>query len=449
MARYQPFEGVLSMQPVGRVAGRLIMLVSAPLWAAAAAGAEPAPAWSGRPVMVPAAAHAPTVIPAARLESLLGAPLSDVGLFALRDGRLVPVPFQIDARDASGRYRPDEPDGARRVGPQDEWVFMAVDAGARLPAAPLEPAFAAAHAIELRGDGASAWLYALAVRDGPAPRNAYRHVRYDARSDAIVTAAYRIGFSRDLPFLIDKFQWAGPDGAPRTANLIDGMKVRHTGRLFGVFDFHRTEADYQSERVAVKAGPVRVIRRTRSRVRMFLGLRTPSIHIDYLAHRNRITMDLIVDLPFAIGLFLSDVETLTTVDWRPIADAGPMRMLTRAHPDGHVIDGRMSDAERAVGNSADTDYVITGDGGDILVTLSIDPALPIAQRIHLMDDQSLPDPPEAVVGQYGNSGFATTGWERVGRGVYHMLFDLTLVPDGERPRGPALLESTLPPDGER
>ena len=45
------------------------------------------------------------------------------------------------------------------------------------------------------------------------------------------------------------------------------------------------------------------------------------------------------------------------------------------------------------------------------------------------------------MGQYGNSGYATTGWERVGSGVYHMLFNLRLVPDGEQPRGLGLLET--------
>ena len=309
------------------------------------------------------------------------------------------------------------------------------------PRSPTGVTASAGHAIELRDHGNSTWVYALAMRSGPAPRSTQRHVHYDANADTVATDVYRIGFSRALPFLVDSFQWVGPGGTVRTANMLDGMKVRHTGKLFSSFDFLRTQDDYRSELLSVKSGPVRIIRRTRNRVRMFLGLRTPSLYIDYFVYSNQLTMDLIIDLPFKIGLFLSDVQTLTTVDWRELPGAAPMRLLTRAHPAGYVIDGRMSDAKRDIGKSIDTDYVIATSGGDILVTLAIDPGIPIEKRTYLLDDQSLPDPPEAVVGQYGNSGYATTGWERVGSGVYHMLFNLRLVPDGEQPRGLGLLET--------
>jgi hypothetical protein len=105
-----------------------------------------------------------------------------------------------------------------------------------------------------------------------------------------------------------------------------------------------------------------------------------------------------------------------------------IRILHRSVPDGIAIDGVTMPGEHDLGKEKDTDFVIANRFGQILVQLDVDKELAIHKRIHFIDNREAPDPPEDVPGQFGHSGYATTGWENVGRGVHHMQFSFTLVP---------------------
>lgn len=400
--------------------------------------------WNDAPVEIHVPPYRPVVLPGARLGALQGIPAERIVLFAQRHGEFIPIPFQIDRKDASGRHLIIPEQGTESPSAAldafDECVFMADDAG--LPISQLPESFAAiaVQAIRVHSGAAGGWVYALAFADTPPPKSPDVYVHYDAERDAISTDAYRAAFSPDLPFLIDRFQWKISEAGDWSPNLADTMKVRHTGKLFGAINFKRSQADYRSQLISVKQGPIRIIRRTRNSVRMMLGMRTPSLLIDYIAYRRYAVMDTIIDLPFPIGWFFSHVETLTTMDLRNDPGLREMRILHRAVPGGIALDGVTPPGERNLEKEKDTDYVIANNFGQILVQLDIDKELPIQKRVYFVDNQELPDPPENVPGQFGNSGYATTGWEDVGRGVHHMQFSFTIVPAREQPRGMALLE---------
>lgn len=400
--------------------------------------------WDDAPVEIRTQPYRPVVLTGAQLGILQGVPTERIVLFAQRHGEFIPIPFQIDRKDASGRHliipeQGSEPRSAA-LDAYDECVFMADDAGLPITQLPENLAAIAAQAIRVRSGDAGGWVYALAFAGTPPSKSPNVYVHYDAERDAISTGVYRAAFSPDLPFLIDRFQWKISEAGDWSPNLADTMKVRHTGKLFGVINFKRSQADYRSQLVSVKQGPIRIIRRTRNTVRMMLGMRTPSLSIDYIAYRRYTVMDTIIDLPFPIGWFFSNVETLTTMDLRNGPGLREMRILHRAAPDGIALDGVTPPGERNFEKEKDTDYVITNNFGQILVRLDIDKELPIQKRVYFVDNQELPDPPEHVPGQFGNSGYATTGWENVGRGVHHMQFSFTIVPAREQPRGMALLE---------
>lgn len=407
------------------------------------AEAGPLPGWDAKPIDIQISPYYAVIVPAAQLGTMLGMPTDRIGLFTQRDGKLAPIPFQIDRKNADGRYLiPDPQDKSEPavLGAQDECVFMPEDAGAPLAELPAVNGASAVQAIRVRTDGDWAWVYAIAFNIAPTSRSHVRYMDYDAAKDILSSDVYRAGFSPNLPFLMRAFQWKNADTGQWGPNLVDTMKLKHTGKMFGVAKFLRTHEDYRSRLVAVKTGPVRIIRRTRSNVSMMLGLRTPSIYMDYIAYRHFAVMDTIIDLPFPIGWFFSDVETLSTVDLRDVPELPATRILHRSVPDGIAIDGVTMPGEHDLGKEKDTDFVITNRFGQILVQLDVDKELAIHKRIHFIDNKAAPDPPEDVPGQFGHSGYATTGWESVGRGVHHMQFSFTLVPQQGARSDRSLLE---------
>lgn len=404
--------------------------------------AGPLPGWSAKPIDIQVNPYRPVSVPAAQLEAMLGTPKERIGFFALQQGQLAPIPFQIDRKDADGRYLMSEPGDKSEpsvLDAQDESVFMPEDAGAPMTERPRINGAIAVQAIRVRTDGDWGWVYAIAF-DTQASRSKVSYMDYDAAIDSISSDVYRAGFSPYLPFLMKAFQWKNPDTGQWGPNLVDTMKLKHTGKMFGIFNFLRTHEDYRSHLVAVKTGPVRIIRRTRNNVSMILGMRTPSIYMDYIAYRHFAVMDTLIDLPFPIGWFFSDVVTLSTVDLRDGPNLPATRILHRAVPEGIAVDGVTLPEEHNLGKEKDTDFIIANQFGQILVQLDIDKELPVHKHIHFVDNQEAFDPPEEVPGQFGHSGYVTTGWENVGRGMHHMQFSFTVVSQKELSSKTALFE---------
>ena len=130
--------------------------------------------------------------------------------------------------------------------------------------------------------------------------------------------------------------------------MLDVMKIRHQGIMFGFIPFKRTTGDYSSRLTRVKTCPLRVIRRTENRVRIVWQLKTSALYVDYVMMPDSFVMDTIVDIPFNLGLFFNDVETLTTVDWR---NNQALPQLTIRSPDSTsdlVVNGQMSDEKKTV-----------------------------------------------------------------------------------------------------
>src|SRR5207249_12102302 len=79
----------------------------------------------------------PVELPAARFRDLKGTAVGRLGLVALRQGHLRPIPFQVDQRNGRKLALPEGPQPTRAeragiLGPDDLVVFMACDAGERM-----------------------------------------------------------------------------------------------------------------------------------------------------------------------------------------------------------------------------------------------------------------------------------------------------------------------------
>jgi len=391
---------------------------------------------------VPSRFH-PVVLAGSALPALVGTPTSRIAIYAFRNGEPKPIPYQFDRRDADGNFQfTDAPaDEAKEASyafaANDECVFMAADAGEKEARLPDDLGAVSVTEIEVVDATAaqSRWAYAVVLAVPSAARANPTYVSYDAVNDAVISEVYRVTFSKEQPFLLTGLSLRDPASDRWGPNLVDTMKVRHTGKLFGQFDFVRTQGDYRSKLVAVKAGPVRVIRRTANHVRVLGFLRTPSIYMDYLCYRQGVTYDVLIDVPFRIGWFFSDMTTRMTMDWRDAPDFPESKIYSRSFADGLTIDGKMSEGKRRFNRSGDTEFVMANAYGMMLVRLDYGPDLPVAKHVYLYDDRDQPDPPELVPGQFGNVGFLTTGWEHMDTKLHHMELSVTMIPRLTVPEG--------------
>jgi len=213
------------------------------------------------------------------------------------------------------------------------------------------------------------------------------------------------------------------------------MKIRHQGVMFGFISFKRSAKDYSSRLTRVKTGPLRVIRRTENHVRIVWQLKTPALYVDYVMMPDSFIMDTIVDIPFNLGLFFSDVETLTTVDWRSGPALPELTISSPAITANLVANGRMSDKKKHFNSVSDNRFSVHNAYGSIFVRLDIPDDFPIEPWLYLSDQADEPDPPENQAGQFGNVGYRTTGWENIDTEVHHLKFT-TCMTVAEADHGP-------------
>jgi hypothetical protein len=370
--------------------------------------------------------NALVVVPAETLPALLGKPIRQITLLHYQKQRLSTMSSQIDQRDADGRFLLDDDssaDGRTPVlGPNDEIVFRLADRAARLPPGPVSTQGSPLVEIEVNDSrtGQTGWVYAGLTGSATKGPN-HKRVAYEATTDSVETVNYKIGFSSQHPFLIDTFHWklAGNSWSP---NVLDVMKIRHQGIMFGFIPFKRTTGDYSSRLTRVKTGPLRIIRRTENHVRIVWQLKTPALYVDYVMMPDSFVMDTIVDIPFNLGLFFNDVETLTTVDWRNNPALPQLTIRSPDSPSDLVVNGQMSNEKKQFNAVSNTRFSVHSDYGSVFIKLDIPDDFPIEPWLYLSDRTDVADPPENQQGQFGNVGYKTTGWEHIDTEVHHLKF---------------------------
>jgi hypothetical protein len=367
------------------------------------------------------------------LMPLVGTPVRELSMLRASPTGLRPIVFQVDRRDAQGRYIIEDAAGAESgdplLGLHDELVFLASDAGARLSDIARHSKTAKLAEIRLGETPGMppSWVYASNSNDAH-PVRGNHYIQYNAVSDLITSAAYQLGFDMQLPFLVDVFRWKTDTGEGWSPDIVDTMKIRHRGTFLGFIPFTRTHRDYSSRLTGVKAGPLRVIRRTENRIRVLWHLKTPAVHIDYVVMPGGFVMDTVIDIPFDVGLFFRGIETLTTVDWNQNPELPDLMVGMPGHHGTAVINGHMSAEKHAFNLLQAHQFTVTSSLGEMLVSLEIPPGAPITPWLYLRDALNETDPPEKRAGQFGNIGFRTTGWEHIDTQVQHVKFTVCLEP---------------------
>jgi hypothetical protein len=377
--------------------------------------------------------HEHVEVRALALSKLARTPIGRVGVLAMRDGGLVPIPFQIDERQGrqiamAGGKQPTVDAKPGMIDPDDVVVFMPCDAGTRATAAQLAAAVPGLEGwrevqIDDPIDETRGFTYVVVAAEPP--KTERRYVAYEPKGDLVSTATYRMGMVQALPNY-----FAIAMGAPLGPNLLDGLRLRAEAKLLGnLATFRLTERDARNELIAWTAGPVRVVRRSRHDVDLLgIGLHISAGIANTAFYPLHVFGPGSLRLPISPGVVFREISAMGGVDlrdlrgWRFVAPGTP--------PDGFQIDGAMDAVERAF-DAPGTWFVLVHDRAAMLVTITLSENLAkaIPFDVVYVDDAARKAPPELETGSVPMVGFRGRHVERLAADRYHFDLRVFLLPD--------------------
>lgn len=314
--------------------------------------------------------HDPVIVTGDKLEALAVRDTSRLRLRRVEAGRLVPMPYQFDPRDADGEVIVDGPEDFV-LDANDELVFMLKDAGERATPELLPEDCEQALEIEVTvpGDGQRAWAYLLAFRHPPLEEHFPPYVSYDLATQSARSAHYRVSYAPGRNFFTDVAVLPASRGDG--ANLLRQTRMRGSptfGLLFAELTLDFTEQSSIVEIDGVRVGPVRAVRR--AQLSVDLGSLFPELPsgIAYTFHyaTSYLTPSRI-SFPGIMLEVLRDFRFENVLDFRP--EVMPLRYFDAYRLEGILLD---PDAPGELRTSEDREWwVHSGEGGTMLHALVI------------------------------------------------------------------------------
>jgi len=382
------------------------------------------------------------------LRRLGGTPIAKIGLVAYRGGVARPIPFQIDERGEGGLAvdegsdvptRDDEPGVLDQ---DDQLVFMPCDAGERAPDARVDRRDRREIVLDDPITKATAWVYVV-VADDP-PRTDRRYVDYEPGVDLVKTAAYRLGMVNTLPRYF-AVALAGPFGP----NLLDGARLRAEATLHGsLVRWSQDEDDGLHEMIGWRSGPVRVVRRTRHKVELGMGIHLTAGVAHTYFYPQHVYGPGSLKLPFSPSVFFQDINGFGGADFR---DLRGWRLVTPGSPPhGFRIDGKMSESEQAFAAKPPRPaswFALTREHEALVVVLTMSEALAATVPLELvyLDDEKRVAPPEDVPGSVPLVGMRGREVQNVEAGSYRFQIRAFMMPGWTPGKERALLAQLARP----
>lgn len=256
----------------------------------------------------------PIIVRGADLALLAGRPTQALRLLSVRQGRLVPVPFQIDTFDAGRRpilnrvrnreNRPWQVNPALALHPAleaaDELVLLAADLGPRADPSQLPTPFAVEIAATDTNTGASAYAYLLELGTN-APFASGDYISYDPKSRRVQSRELSHGCGDPKhPAVLDYLSIGD------SSNLISRLQTRlRVSTFFGCISMNRDEDDIEARVLSYTDGPVRVLLRQDTRVTSVFWMQSDWVERLIVSYPTRVEVPTHIKIPFRPGLLLS------------------------------------------------------------------------------------------------------------------------------------------------
>lgn len=347
--------------------------------------------------------------------TMSGAANAQLAVFACRPV-CAPIPWQLDERDAEGRFvldqgaEPNVDDVPGELDGNDLILFMAQDAGDQASVSKLPPDATGVVQIEVADPRTAerAWVYLLRFA-GDAPRSATHYVDYDPAADRLTGARVALAFAQGTPRTL-----ALVDQQEVQPNLLDRMKIRASASfLWGLFTVRRNEDDVITLPVAWHAGPIRIDRRQRFWVRLNWRWRTPIFTTDTFVYRDFAEMPVTLHLNFTPRLLFADVAIRVTLDFRDLTGWEVETVAgNRVRVDGHMTEDKL-----ALAREDGRWFALHGPTVTFVQALTLSPSLSgLRPRLFYRESRDVGDPPESVPGSLPEIGYTLGAWDQVSSG---------------------------------
>jgi hypothetical protein len=362
----------------------------------------------------------PLLLRGCQLPQLLNTPVSRIEVLAVHKGELEPIPFQVDSVLIGGMYwlpqgpKPNIGGSIQALGPEDEISMMMFDLGERIGNSAQLPQGALEIAVTDPLGGADRYAYVAAVK---APRLSKAHyVDYDPVHQVIETSGCRLGLKRELP---DDLRLHSRVGEP-SKNLITGFELRGTVTVLNLLKFNLTENDLNSEMLAYRIGPIRVIRRVGHRIRVFLGVHSPQVSTVEFFYRDFAQAPFTMRLP--LRKIFRDIHGQIAMDFVGLHDY--QLLASGLHQPVEIGEQTAAPA----GNETPADWVaLRGDRRLMMQTFAPSAELNLIQR-RLYYQVEAPSGASHSASVVDAVGIDTDGWQRLSGGSHRFNPLLISVP---------------------
>jgi len=335
---------------------------------------------------------APVIINAQQTPNLQQQSIADLSVMAVRAGKLVPVPFQIDERDEDGWIYVDGVSKADLAGEagkfdaKDEIVFMHRDTGKeRFDTTKMSLAGGTmVEEIAITDEGSTRYAY---VVSGSTARDPNHYVAYDEKTHRFTGNFHNFKQSKNNLLAFEDYRAnAGPTPTHRVLdtiflNLSTGVVSPWPRLSVGI-------ENIEAKLLGVKHGPIREV--------LLLSIRVVIAGIPVFFIRADMTLyDEGIDLP--VRLNIPGGEILTRILNKPVIDLGldindmrGGRFTAAVNPSGQYakIDGKIDAVEKQLAIKVpDKNWIWleSGRGFDIMMQVRIPNDWPVVASLYYED----------------------------------------------------------------
>ncbi len=383
----------------------------------------------------------PIVLKGTALPQLVGTSQSRLEVTALHDGRLEPIPFQVDPVLPDGRYAlsagaPAATAGATdKLGGDDELVMMLSDLGERasaenLPSGALE--------IEVFDPTPTVRRYAY-IAAVPSPRRStLSYVSYDPFHERIEGETYRLTLSGDFPIALELIEQG-----KLSSSIVEGTEVQATARVLMLFRIHLSAKGIKNRLLGWRSGPVRVIRRVSHSMKRFLGIQPPPVMSDEIFYPESAEDSFSSYVPWIPRLFFSDVRARAWLDFVGM-DGFAISWNDATWLPLHTEVQRAAIAAAVREQPPEASWIALRGAGRLVIQ-TFAPSRDLAQlRRRLYFDRAAPSNRRPDDGGKLEIGYLITGWEDLSPGMHGLDSMLMVLPDRASPRAVARQIATPP-----
>lgn len=383
----------------------------------------------------------PIVILGNKLKNNLGKDIAKMSLFSCVDGKVKPIPFQIDEimpdgnwvlpsaspalqeKIKKGKIKPEKDVDDGHLDDNDQLVFMIRDSGDRVSADRYPAGAAAVDGIRLVDpiDGGTSWVYLCSFEGNP-PLSDKKYVEYiwskGQIEGQIINRDAVIGFDPEMANSPNYMSVWGSD------NILDRMKIRFKFSIFGL-NFYLNETNLVSEMSFYKAGPVRIIRRIKTSIRFTRFFKTPMAAVENLYYDKIQVLPIRIDIPMNIKPF-SKYMSIRVRGGAEYRDLKGWKVKLETDPNWFAVNGKMDEIEKNAKGEGAKMIILWGPKGALLYDIVLDrkpdgthQETPITTDILYLDDETYLEPPEKFPGQVPGFAYWMKNLEKLSKGTFY------------------------------